>query len=535
MLADRGKKSALRRSTWIRAFAVLVVLGAALYVVHGELQRYVYHDITRAIFALPVRSVLIALAFTVISYSILPAYDAIALRYIGKPLPVHRLAFGSIISYGLSHTLGLAPVTGGSVRYRFWSAWGLSTTEVAQAVSFVGATFAIGMIFLGGVVFLLEPADTMKLLGLPYVLIRVVGVLLLALVGAYVAWSALRRTPITIRGWEFPVPSPALVGKQLIVATIDWATAGAVLYSLVGGHGFGFLAFLGAFLLAQFAGQLSHVPGGIGVFESLMLLFLKPHVPATTALAALVAYRAIYYLLPFGISLVLLASYEVRRQRKRVVSVATAAGTFAARWVSVALPQALATTIFLAGVMLLFSGATPGVRARLAQLDEVLPLGLIELFHFAGSIAGAGLIVLAWGLSRRLDSAYRLTVGLLVLGVAASLLKGLDWEEALVLIVILELMTWGKEHGYQQFNLGMAPLSGLESRALAPIWNRAGALIFRQGEQFYNFRGLRQYKEKFDPVWEPRYLASPGGLVLPRVLANTTALISGGLRGAVAR
>ncbi len=155
--------------------------------VHGELQRYVYHDITRAIFALPVRSVLIALAFTVISYSILPAYDAIALRYIGKPLPVHRLAFGSIISYGLSHTLGLAPVTGGSVRYRFWSAWGLSTTEVAQAVSFVGATFAIGMIFLGGVVFLLEPADTMKLLGLPYVLIRVVGVLLLALVGAYVA------------------------------------------------------------------------------------------------------------------------------------------------------------------------------------------------------------------------------------------------------------------------------------------------------------------------------------------------------------
>jgi phosphatidylglycerol lysyltransferase len=101
--------------------------------------------------------------------------------------------------------------------------------------------------------------------------------------------------------------------------------------------------------------------------------------------------------------------------------------------------------------------------------------------------------------------------------------------------LFIELMTWGKAQGYERFNLGMAPLSGLESRALAPIWNRAGALIFRQGEQFYNFRGLRQYKEKFDPVWEPRYLASPGGLVLPRVLANTTALISGSLRGAVTR
>jgi phosphatidylglycerol lysyltransferase len=81
----------------------------------------------------------------------------------------------------------------------------------------------------------------------------------------------------------------------------------------------------------------------------------------------------------------------------------------------------------------------------------------------------------------------------------------------------------------------MAPLSGLQNRTLAPLWNRAGALLYRHGEHFYNFRGLRQYKDKFDPLWEPRYLASPGGLALPRVLANTAALISGGLRGVVSR
>jgi phosphatidylglycerol lysyltransferase len=79
----------------------------------------------------------------------------------------------------------------------------------------------------------------------------------------------------------------------------------------------------------------------------------------------------------------------------------------------------------------------------------------------------------------------------------------------------------------------MAPLAGLENRALAPLWNRVGALVYRFGENFYNFQGLREYKEKFDPIWEPRYLASPGGLMLPRILANVAALISGGLTGIV--
>jgi phosphatidylglycerol lysyltransferase len=98
-----------------------------------------------------------------------------------------------------------------------------------------------------------------------------------------------------------------------------------------------------------------------------------------------------------------------------------------------------------------------------------------------------------------------------------------------------ELMLWGKAQGYRAFSFGMAPLSGLEDRTLAPLWNRAGAFLFRHGEHFYNFRGLRQYKAKFDPVWEPRYLASPGGLALPRILANVAALVSGGLSGVIAK
>ena len=101
--------------------------------------------------------------------------------------------------------------------------------------------------------------------------------------------------------------------------------------------------------------------------------------------------------------------------------------------------------------------------------------------------------------------------------------------------LFIELLQWGRDQGFRRFNLGMAPLSGLQNRALAPIWNRAGALLYRHGEHFYNFRGLRQYKDKFDPEWEPRYLASPGGLALPRILGSTAALISGGLKGVIAR
>jgi len=81
----------------------------------------------------------------------------------------------------------------------------------------------------------------------------------------------------------------------------------------------------------------------------------------------------------------------------------------------------------------------------------------------------------------------------------------------------------------------MAPLSGLESHELAPLWNRLGAFVFSHGEHFYNFQGLRQYKEKFDPEWSPKYLACPGGMALPRILTNLGSLISGGVKGVVAK
>jgi phosphatidylglycerol lysyltransferase len=96
--------------------------------------------------------------------------------------------------------------------------------------------------------------------------------------------------------------------------------------------------------------------------------------------------------------------------------------------------------------------------------------------------------------------------------------------------LFIETMLWGRQQGYHWFNLGMAPLSGMQDREFAPVWNRMAAFLYRHGEHFYNFNGLRRYKEKFDPEWRPRYLACPGGLALPRVLMEVTTLIAGGTR-----
>ncbi len=101
--------------------------------------------------------------------------------------------------------------------------------------------------------------------------------------------------------------------------------------------------------------------------------------------------------------------------------------------------------------------------------------------------------------------------------------------------LFVQLMQWARDDGYEWFNLGMAPLAGLHNRRQAPLWNRFGAMVFGRGERFYNFRGLQQYKGKFDPEWEPRYMAVPSGIALPMILANVASLISGGLSGVVRR
>jgi len=413
-------------------------VAVAFYLLARDLKSYHYRDLMRQVWTLPHQHLLIALLLTAVAYAVLPGYDAIALSYVDHQLPARRIAFGSFIAYALSHSLGFPLLSGGPVRYRFWSAWGLSTSEIAQAISFAGATFIIGMVAVAGVVFLLEPSSTIQLLRLPLSTLKPVGAICVLLIAAYLVVAATRKNSLRFFGWEFPVPSIRLALAQLAVAIVDWTAAGAVLYVLLPpGYRLSFLPVLGVFLLAQFVGILSHVPGGLGVFEAIVVLLLKPYVPAASIVGSLLAYRALYYLLPLVIALTLLIAYEARRKRDRVAEMATIAGEFVGRWLPALLPQLLSIATFVAGVILIVSGATPAIRSRVTALDSVLPLGIIELSHFAASLAGAALVILAWAMKRRLDAAYTLTIATLGIGIVASLLKGLDWEEAFALTLVL--------------------------------------------------------------------------------------------------
>ena len=95
--------------------------------------------------------------------------------------------------------------------------------------------------------------------------------------------------------------------------------------------------------------------------------------------------------------------------------------------------------------------------------------------------------------------------------------------------LFVELIAWGQAQGYQAFEFGMAPLAGLDDRPLAPIMSRVGNLLFERGEEIYNFQGVRRYKDKYDPLWQPRYIAAPHKWTIPLLMADVGLLSSGGV------
>jgi phosphatidylglycerol lysyltransferase len=844
---------------FLRPLLMIAVFAIALRVLQDTLLRYRWREVIAYVSSLPTVQIVVAILLTLAGYFIMTGYDTLAFRYIEHPLPYRKIALASFIGYAFNNNVGLSGLVGGSLRYRLYNAWRLSAVDIAKIIAFYTITFWLGFVILGGSLFIFAPPTIPHTIHLPFNSIRALGFVLLLPALAYLAWAIARHEPIRIRQWEFELPDTRLLIAQVTISGADWIIAAAVLYVLLPDQlPTGFLHFVGIFLLAQIAGVVSNLPGGLGVFEAIILIFLAPYYSAGAILGALVAFRGIYYLFPLIVATLLLTMHEVMEKREGVARVARVFG----RWAPGIAPQLLAFFVFVGGALLLFSGATPVLGVRNEWLRLFVPLPVIELSHFLGSMAGVALLILARGLQRRLDAAYQITVGVISVSIVFQLFKGVDYEEATILCIMLagliasrrhfyrrgsflnesfgpgwiaaivlvlissawlgffsykhveyssdlwwrfglrgdaprflrasvgvvaallifavrrlirpaaprpdppaaadidrasivvqqdassqanlallgdksflfsdsgramimygvegrswiamgdpvgeesekaeliwkfreicdvhagwpvfyevqrenlhyyldvgltvlkigeearvpleafsleggsrkwmrkmlrkveeeqcsfelvprddvpaimpelrsisdtwlaekktrekgfslgffaeeyvarfpvavvrreqhivafsnvwtsadneelsvdlmrhasdapggvmdymfvNLMLWGAQQQYRWFNLGMAPLSGIENRSLAPLWNRVGALAWRFGENFYNFQGLRQYKEKFDPEWEATYIASPGGLALPRILTNLATLISGGLRGVFAK
>ena len=825
-----------------------------------ELQHYRYEDIISQIHHLPISRFILAIFITFINYSVLTLYDTLGFRYIGVTMPFRNIYPASFTAYSLGHNIGLSILSGGAVRYRFYSAWGVTAGKITQLISFCGVTYWIGFLALGGTALLTTPASRFAGLHLSSVIIRFLGFCFLATLIFYFTLTAIRKKTIRIRQWEFALPSTQTAGLQLLLSVCDWLLASSILYILLPvSQEVSFPLFVSFFLLSAIIGAISNIPGGLGVFETVLLILLKNDIDPSILIGRLLVFRFIYYLLPLLVSSLFFILYETYNRQKMWKPHLTRLRSI----ISHVMPIYLSVMVFMAGAILLFSGVTPTLHGRLAFLSRLIPLFGIEMSHLFSSLVGLGLLLLARGIHQRLDAAYYLSMILLAMGIVFSLTKGFDYEEALILSVFLlllapsrrhfyrkasliadyftpgwivmiglvlicagglgyfsykhveytnelwweftvrgdasrflragvalavmlitiashrmlrpvspastippsdedmrfaetlvqnssstmahlallgdkaflfdkahtamimyaihgknwvalgdplgkadavtdllwqykemchhagswpvfyqikpgmipeyldlglsllklgeegrvplesfnlkggsfknqrriihhleqdgcifkiiptnqiqgiipnlktisddwlssknthekrfslgffnesylskqpiaiiekndritafanilqsadkhelsidlmrysqnapdsvmeylflKLMLWGKDAGYTWFNLGMAPLSGLQEHTLAPVWHRFGSFLYLHGEHFYNFQGLRQYKEKFKPIWEPRYLASRSGFALPRILTDIASLISGGIRGAVMR
>jgi phosphatidylglycerol lysyltransferase len=296
--------------------ASLAVFIAAVYVLYANLRHIRLADIAAELSALPAARIASALLLTVASYVLLTGYDYLGLRYVGRMLPFRQFGAASFIAFAVSHNLGLALASGGSVRYRLYSGFGLGAGEIGQIVIFCAFTYALGITSVGGLVLSIDPADVAPILGLSSPFVRMAGIGLLALGLCYVGASVVLRNPIMIGKWPFRVPSYGSCLAQIALASVDLALAAAVVYVLLPADAtVTYRTFLGIFVLAAAASVLSHVPGGLGVFEAVIVAML-PDVATASSMSALVAFRCIYFLLPLALATAAMALYEVGREER---------------------------------------------------------------------------------------------------------------------------------------------------------------------------------------------------------------------------
>ncbi len=443
---------------WVGPLAALIVFSAVVFVLHRELAQLHIGRVWAHLHAIPRQSILVALGCTAASYSLLSCYDLLALRYLRKSLNYGRILFTSFIAYSFGHTLGFAAFTGAAIRFRLYASAGITAIDVATISAFSSLSIGIGLAAIAGVSFLIGPTHTITVLHLHRGLSLAVGASLLAAIAAYALWCSFAKTDLEIRGWSLRAPGPLIGLTQIFLAVVDLGLSAAVLWVVLPPEAnIGLVSFLAAYAAAVIAGIVSHVPGGIGVFETVILATL-PDVPREALAAALLAYRAIYYLVPLLFGAVLFGVQELSAQWLRFAR----AHELAAIYIAPVVPQIAGSLTFLAGAVLLLSGTTPSVQTRLAILDRFLPLAVLEVSHLAGSIIGLGLLVLARALFRRVAAAYHITFWLLVAGIVASILKGLDFEEASILILVLCVLTFGRRAFHRP--------TAILSERFSPVW-----------------------------------------------------------------
>ena len=450
-----------RRRGWIDGapHPLLIALGAlglggmVLWAVAKATAQIDFHLLVSALWATPAGNIAAALAATGLSYLSLVGYDLCGLRYARAWAPLRTVLLASFCGFAIGNSVGLGAFSGGAVRFRLYAAAGLSPGEIARVILFISVAIGVGLASVAGLGLLSHATEVSPLIGAPPGLLRAIAAILLVLVVGFLIICASRKAPLRRGFINIEPPRITLMLAQILLTTIDIVAAATVLWMLLPSVGISFFAFAAIYATALSLGALSHIPGGLGVFDLAILYTVGSHTPASAVAAALVAYRAIYYLVPLLFSTVLLAGFELQRSLK------TATAQLIGRGASQLAPLFLAATTFTVGAILIASGAMPAFVERVQILHIAVPLWAVEVSHFLTSVAGLFLLFAARGLYLRLDGAWWLALSMTLLGIPFSLIKGLAVVAPSVSIVLLIGLVAARGQFQRRASLLSQPLS----------------------------------------------------------------------------
>jgi len=416
--------------------SLAIILGFSAFVfAFGDAIRSVdYAETIRTLRRLPADRVALAVAATVMSYAGYVGREATALAFIGARVPRLALWLCAVSAAALGNVAGFGPLTGAAVRYRIYGAVGVGAFDIARVVAFVMAGLLIGLAFVGGAAALAEAPQVGAMFGWSTGFVRGVAIAaLLAAAGVLVGAPRLSR----LAGRPFFDTSRRAIGLQVLWTALRLIGAAAALWSLLPPGKIGLVPFLPLFSAATALGALSHAPGGVGVFEFVVLWALHDKAPTEAVAAALIGYRAIYFVLPLLFST---ANFAVFEARAAFHPAPPRPDDRLARAAERLTPTFVSVVAFGLGVLLIVSGATPTFSARLSLLSRHVPLWLLETSSFFGSILGVAFLFLARGLLDRRDGAWRLAMAATVASLAFALPKGLAFGEATLLSCFLALL-----------------------------------------------------------------------------------------------
>ena len=287
------------------------IITVAVVVLYRQLRGIDLKELYEALRHLRKSHVAVAALAVVAGYATLTFYDWFALRAIGrKEIPYRIAALAGFTSYSVGHNVGATVFTGGAVRYRIYSAWGLDAIEVAKICFVAGLTFWLGNAAVLGLGITYEPEAASAIDQFPAWLNRAFGIAILVVLASYVSWVWSAPRLLGRGGWEVKLPNGPTTLLQIAIGILDLACCAFAMYMLMPDQpNIDFVTLAVIFVTATLLGFASHSPGGLGVFDATMLVALWQF-DKEDLLAGLLLFRLLYYLTPFALALILLGIRE---------------------------------------------------------------------------------------------------------------------------------------------------------------------------------------------------------------------------------